>query len=138
MAGMRQLGLPDCFVNAWSSYLDGLRRRFRISGLLGEEHTTVNGFPEGCCLSVVAMLVTAWSYTVEVEDKAAVPDHKHLMESQVFADNFEVIGNDQNAIACTVEATFGWAEPFRVILSQEKSYYWSTDDDVEVLEGTCL
>ncbi len=83
--------------------------------MLGEEQTSVNGFPEGCCLSVVAMLVTAWSYTVEVEAAVADADPGHLLERAVYADKFEVFGKDQTRVSTAITATCEWAEAFKVL-----------------------
>ncbi len=84
---------------AWESYLFGLRPKFQISGLLGDEHSNVNGFPEGCCLSAVAMLITAWSNTVDIEPAAADAKPAHTMECAKYGDTFEVVGNDQQQVA---------------------------------------
>ena len=58
---MSWLGVSAGVTELWASYLTGIRRRFRINGLLGKEIKLTTGFSEDCGLSVVAMVVTGWA-----------------------------------------------------------------------------
>ena len=51
------LGLPCNMLLAWAGALTQMRRRFLLRGSLTEGIPSVTGFPEGCGLSCVAMLL---------------------------------------------------------------------------------
>ena len=52
-----KLGVSDGVLGLWGSYVSGLRRRFRIDGLLGEPCLATCGFLEGWALCVLSMLI---------------------------------------------------------------------------------
>ena len=58
------LGLPLQLLQPWRKFLGQFVRRFDIHGCLGEEMSSTSGFPEGCPLSIVAMLQVNWCYHV--------------------------------------------------------------------------
>ena len=58
IAACVKLGAPGPVLRAWSSALHQLQRRFIIRGGASPPLRSVTGFPEGCGMSVVAMLAT--------------------------------------------------------------------------------
>ena len=60
----QHLGLPWQLLNAWQKFLSTCVRRFDVHGNLGSALLSSSGFPEGCPLSIIAMLVVNWSHHV--------------------------------------------------------------------------
>ena len=99
LAAAKHIGVPEGLVRVWGDYLTDLRRSFRIHGLVGESLSSTTGFPEGCGLSVVAMLLVAWTYDRDVVDAMDQPqavDVEGESGVMLFADNFETYSTDPN------------------------------------------
>ena len=87
---MFKLGVDPAILRAWSGALCGLSRRFKVRSSTGPSVKSVTGFPEGCALSVTAMLglnflchafcnqlqprCTLWSYVDNLEITSPTPD----------------------------------------------------------------
>ena len=56
------LGAPQRLIHAWSTYLQDFDRTFRISTFVGAAAQSTVGYPEGCGLSVYAMLNVCWAW----------------------------------------------------------------------------
>ena len=56
-------GIPMSTLTAWASTMGGLERRFQIRNHLGPPVPSSTGFPAGCAMSCLAMLVSSmvWS-----------------------------------------------------------------------------
>ena len=51
------LGLPQALLVGWSGALGSLVRRFQIRNHLGPAVSSTTGFPEGCALSCISMML---------------------------------------------------------------------------------
>ncbi len=102
---LANLGLRSSFLHARNRYLGGLKRTFRIQGCLGQplKLTSTNGMPQGCCVSVVGMVVAGWVYssTVDLECHRALPEE--AVHTFVFLDNLQALIRSAQA-AAKVEA----------------------------------
>ncbi len=107
---LAHLGVPTPFLGAWCAYLSGLKRVFRVQGCLGQPLMSTTGMPQGCCLSVVGMVVAGWIYTIMIEQgcAAALPDEE--VSTYVFADNLEAQTWSGEAAALVEELTLRFAE----------------------------
>ena len=56
------LGLPSSMLLAWAGALSHMQRRFLLRGSLTEAVPSVTGFPEGCGLSCVAMVLVDFTF----------------------------------------------------------------------------
>ena len=54
------LGLPAHILRAWASFVSGQSRMFRIRASCSDPVKSCVGFPEGCALSVTAMVLIDW------------------------------------------------------------------------------
>ena len=71
---MIRVGFPQDVVNAYSRYLQGLKRFFQVADGLWRPTTSVVGVPEGCLLAVISMVLVAWlasTSTLQVTDVVA-------------------------------------------------------------------
>ncbi len=97
------LGMPSGVTDLWAAYVGGVRRRFRLGGLLGEELVATTGFPEGYGLSVVAMVVTGLALANSVDsvlqqcEASGVPMETKL-DTFAFADHFEACCTNTSAL----------------------------------------
>eukprot|EP00435_Cladocopium_sp_Y103_P009908 s3081_g2.t1 len=57
-----QLGIPTRVLLGWSGALTQMARRFSIRGSLSPPLFSCTGFPEGCALSCVAMVIIDFAY----------------------------------------------------------------------------
>ncbi len=81
----KQICLPGLFVDAWSSYVYGLRRLsgFTVASEKSMECST--RLPQGCCLSVVGIDLASWVYVNKVEGTVRASFPGEMVETGVFA-----------------------------------------------------
>jgi hypothetical protein len=129
--GAKRLGLTAAFVDTWMDYLNRLQRSFRVAGILGEPFGSTCGFPEGCCMSVLAMIIIGWTYQSEIESSVAQA-HGHV-ETLVYADNLEVFSTEPASIMLAEKATTRWAACLTLEIAITKSWRWGsrTEDAAE-------
>ena len=115
------LGLPDRLLTPWSSFLNGLQRRFAIKGSVSHPLSSAVGFPEGCPLSTVAMAITdaLWHKYLEVLEPRIC--------SHSFVDNLAMTAATPGALLRGLSCTHGFCELLRLRLDPAKTYLWSTD-----------
>ena len=54
-------GVDQFTLQAWASALSGMRRRFWVNGSVASPVTSNRGFPEGCGMSCLSMLLLTQS-----------------------------------------------------------------------------
>ena len=57
---LARLGMPDGILRAWASFVAQQVRRFRVRQSHSSPVQSNVGYPEGCGLSVLAMIITDW------------------------------------------------------------------------------
>ena len=123
MCFMKALNVAPAILTAWMTALTTVERRFKLHNCVGPGLRSCTGFPEGCALSVCAMLahnlvahaylrlrhphVTLWSYVDNIE--ATAP-------------------NAQRALAA-LEAFHSFSQVMDVSIDVAKSYTWSVQAD---------
>ncbi len=81
--------------------------------MLGSPFDTSTGLPQGCCLSVVGMVVDGWSYTLEVDEAVCPVDvvgTAAAHDACVFADDLEVLPPSESDVLAAEARTFERAE----------------------------
>ena len=74
---------PPQFIRAWSGSLRSLKRQVHIGGyLLGDEHASTTGYPEGDPLSVTALFILVWCFGWTLSERY------HDVEFRAYADNW--------------------------------------------------
>lgn len=64
------LGLPRWLVTMWSQSLDSMQRRWTINRQCPNLVNTNNGCPEGCTMSIVAMLSLGYLWIISISNAA--------------------------------------------------------------------
>eukprot|EP00435_Cladocopium_sp_Y103_P036129 s1411_g9.t1 len=121
MEFLSRLNVAPAILKAWMNALTCLERRFKIQNCVGPSLRSSTGFPEGCALSVCAMLahnlvahmylrlrhpaVTLWSYV----------------------DNIEATAPDAGRALAALENFHNFSDAMDIAVDHDKSYCWSVD-----------
>ncbi|CAE8641629.1 unnamed protein product, partial [Polarella glacialis] len=117
------IGVPNRIMVPWGSVLTGLRRRFRHRGAVGRSLQSWTGFPEGCGLSCVAMIVV--DMMLDVYLGTQIP----TAVVWTYADNWEATSGVLEDLPCIAKALGEFARMLDLELDQAKSWLWATDVD---------
>ena len=116
---MSILNVAPGVMLAWGNALTSMERRFKLHNCVGPSIRSCTGFPEGCALSVTAMLahnlvshyylklkhpsVTLWSYVDNIESTA--PEAPSALEA---LDTFERF-SDLMDVAIDLDKSYAWS-----------------------------
>ena len=118
---MQRLGMPDVLVAAWIASLDRLVRYPTIQGCVAQGIPSTTGVPEGCSISVLAMLATSCFYY-----------HLILRESVrpfAYADNWSWMSTNQKAHFLAYQQMLRGTSALRLQIDHDKSWHWGTKKD---------
>eukprot|EP00435_Cladocopium_sp_Y103_P055583 s604_g18.t1 len=120
---LRKMGVPDQYLNALSSMYQQLRRMLELAGEVGREWPSTTGVPEGCAMSLVAMLsITAWAAS---HVQAAVG--AQAIDFSGYADNWSLLTRGLEDLKTGIRALFSFVRMLRMKIAADKSWTWSTD-----------
>eukprot|EP00435_Cladocopium_sp_Y103_P020979 s325_g5.t1 len=121
-AAMRKMGVPIQYVTALNSMFSQLRRLLELSGEVGDLWSSTTGVPEGCAMSLVAMIsLTAW--VAEHVDSHVQSDE---VECVAYADNWAVLTNTFEQLQNGINALSHIVGHLKMKISTDKSWTWST------------
>ena len=120
MAVARQLGIPERVLRPWSSFVASLQRRFQIRREVSAPIFSTSGFPEGCPLSPVAMVLGGLIF--HTYQKAFLPE----LHSLSYADNWSGCGSSALQVVKGLHATECVCDMLTLELDQAKTFTWST------------
>ena len=117
----RLLGIPNCVMVPWEGFLSRATRRFVVRSCVGQPILSNTGYPEGCPLSTVAMVVTGCLYHHYMSHFAPT------VQSLTFVDNFIGQALQAGQVAGGLNATSCFCDAMGLELDPVKTYVWSTD-----------
>lgn len=123
LAAVKLLGVDQGTLVGWAGALSGFVRHFVVRGNFSPGVTSVNGFPEGCALSCLAMLALTQLF------------HRWLQATNVmftpisYVDNWGVILRNVQSMRQACDAADAFAEALQLDLDKKKSYCWASDRD---------
>lgn len=112
-------GVDASVVNAWAGALSGMRRRFWIRGSVSDAVGSNRGFPEGCGLSCLSMLLLTqlWHLWVTERDRLASP--------MSYVDNWEVLCSNPQSIVDSLDATLSFVSMLDLQVDERKTCVWA-------------
>ena len=114
---MIHLGVPYIMVMSWIDSLDKMVRYPTLNGQVGDGIQSTTGVPEGCSISVLAMLATsAFFYYGMCE---------HVMPF-AYADNWSWLTRQQRAHVLAFECVKQLTDVLRLRIDHAKSWHWGT------------
>ena len=115
---MCRLGIPSLLVQSWIGSLDRMVRYPTIQGCVTSGICSTTGVPEGCSISVLAMLAVSCTF------------HCHLKTETVrpfaYADNWSWMVKHQREHYVTYQKSLHLAEVMRLQIDHSKSWHWAT------------
>ena len=117
------LGIPGTIIKPWANALHQVQRRFQIRGGTGPPVASSTGFPEGCPLSVVAMVIT----NIPCDSYM----HHRFPQATVwsFVDNIETVTEDAQSAESSLEILQNFCETMDLQVDRAKSYCWSANPE---------
>ena len=117
------VGLPLSIVTAWHQGLSQLSRRFQVCGSLGGSTLSTCGYPEGCALSVVAMLLV--NMTCQLWLTHRLP----AVQVWSFVDNIETVAQSAPEAVQSLESLQAFCQLMELPIDAAKTYCWSTSSE---------
>ena len=115
------LGVDQGSLCAWAGALAGFRRHFVIQGSYSAGVHSTNGFPEGCAMSCVAMVVLTDLFHKWVRAAGA------MFRPVSYVDNWAVLMSSPAHMQAACQAVDKFADMLQIRLDSQKSFVWSSD-----------
>ncbi|CAE7198028.1 Pol [Symbiodinium natans] len=116
----RQLGWPNTLLRAHDAFLRGLNRFFCFGGTLYRPTSSSVGVPEGCPVSVAAMMVITWVADARMRTMTHVSLHSYV-------DNWSVQHSDANIVLQATANAVETIESLAMSMSFDKLKMYATD-----------
>jgi len=115
---MQRLGIPEDIVMAWILSLDKMVRYPTIQGCVAQGIPSTTGVPEGCSISVLAMLATSCFYYHLILSDSVRPF--------AYADNWSWMSKTQKANFLAYQQMLRGTTVLRLQIDHGKSWHWGT------------
>ena len=112
-------GIDHGTICAWAGALSQMVRRFWIQGSVSQGIASNRGFPEGCGLSCLAMLVLNQAWHLWIQES------HHLFRPLSYVDNWEILCSDPTLIHQAFEATLEFTAALDLRLDRTKTLCWA-------------
>ena len=112
---------PQWFIRSWASFVNGQVRRFKIQSSVGGAIPSDVGFPEGCALSICAMvlidmLLDLWLAPID-------PGLRVLS----YVDDWQVIHKDLGLHSSILQSLRDFVAALGMAIDETKSFVWATN-----------
>ena len=108
-------------IRGWAKALTGLQRRFMCRGCAGEPQASTTGFPEGCGLSVCAMLLA------NIVGHTWAEVHEPQASFISYVDNYEVVASGAGQTLQAMQAIHDFASQMDIQIDESKTFAWATE-----------
>ncbi|CAE7466734.1 unnamed protein product [Symbiodinium sp. CCMP2592] len=120
LAVAARAGVPWSVLNPWASFLQQTEHRIVIRGQVSEPIRSTSGFPEGCPLSPLAMLLADFAYHTYMQVFAP------QVRAMSYVDNLVNLAVTPAGLASGYQATQCFMDLLELELDQPKTYSWAT------------
>ena len=114
------VGIPNTLLHPWRSFVQKFTRRFVVCNEVSNAHLSTRGFAEGCPLSVLAMVLSDWSY--QLYQMHFAPAVRHFS----FVDNISMLARQAHLVAWAFFTLRAFLTMWGLTLDLEKTYAWAT------------
>ena len=114
------LGLDAGVLKAWSGALGSMKRHFAIRDSYSPGIGSSRGVPEGCGMSIVAMMGVASLFHHWVQASVTSPTVLS------FVDNWEVLVGSPEAACKALDSVLDFAKQLDLSVDLSKTFFWST------------
>ena len=114
---MVRLGIPQIIVDSWIRSLSLMVRYPTLDGCVGHAITSTTGVPEGCSISVLAMLATSCFFYCRISCDKVQP--------YTYADNWSWLSTEQKAHFVAFREMQQVVKALRLQLDSKKSWHWA-------------
>ena len=121
LSAARYMGVDQGTLIAWAGALAGFRRHFVIQGSYSPGVQSTNGFPEGCAMSCVAMVVLTDLFHKWVRAAGM------MFRPVSYVDNWAVLMQSPAHMQQACQAVDKFAAMLQIRLDASKSFTWSSD-----------
>lgn len=121
LSAAKLLGVDQGTLLAWAGALAGFRRHFVVQGSYSPGIYSTNGFPEGCAMSCVAMVVLTDLFHKWVRAAGK------MFRPVSYVDNWAVIMQSPEHMQRACQEVDKFAELLQIRLDARKSFTWSSD-----------
>lgn len=120
MAMASRLGLPFSLLKAWSGMLGSMQRRFVVRSSYSQAVFSTCGFPEGCGLSCLAMMIidNAFAMWIRALGTDVIP--------LTFVDNWEIITTASSQITLASNSVMQFARLLDLTVDAQKTFTWGS------------
>ena len=114
------MGLPFSVLQAWASAMGGLERRFQIREHLGPSQKSFTGFPEGCAMSVLAMMLMDCIFHKWFEVQFP------LCQPVSYVDDLQLLTREAHQIPDMLAELYKFSDLVDLTVDKKKTFTWST------------
>ena len=111
-------GIPFATLQAWASAMGGLERRFQIQDNLGPPVLSCTGFPEGCAMSCLAMLLVDCLYHKWFEMRFP------LCQPVSYVDDLQLLTTDPTTIPEMLQELSTFCGLVDLKIDKKKTFAW--------------
>lgn len=119
---LARLGVAKPVLTAWHSAVCNMQRRFKLRQS-GPPLKSTAGYPEGCGLSVLAMV------GANVITHAWMVHKEPCLDFWSYVDNLEIVTSTAEIVHSGLSNLAQFASTMDILLDTEKTYAWSTATD---------
>ena len=119
-AAAKLLGIAQPTLVAWAGALSGFKRHFVIRGSYSPGVDSTNGFPEGCAMSCVSMMLLTQLF------HRWLSCCNSLFRPVSYVDNWAVLLHNVDHMRQATEAVDKFAALLQIQLDAKKSFTWCT------------
>ena len=112
-------GVPWTVIRPWTNFLQRTERRTLVQGCVGPAIHSDSGFPEGCPLSPLAMVLAGWAFHAYMS--AFCPQ----VQTMSFADNSSGITDSQGSLVMGIQTAHAFADSLGLTLDPGKTFVWA-------------
>ena len=116
-------GMTSPTLVAWSGALGTMVRHFAVRGSYSPGLTSSCGFPEGCGLSCVAMLLVDHLFSLWLRCSQGSPI------ALSYVDNWEILVSDPALVESAFQSSLAFAHALDLTIDADKTYCWSTNSN---------